>query len=158
MKLHPGMKKYESLELITTELVGLAAEANVFMGTAMQPNRFSKEAQKIGRIEEEHLADSFGQYRPLDALISLNQNDAESSVNLGRIWVIKERYGKKRYEICVNFDPVNLRITEISRETYKSRMANRSDKVSQEVQVDLVAKSFTPSDAKGSEQERHSKT
>jgi replicative DNA helicase len=148
MKRHPDMKVYESLELLVSELHGLATEEKVFMATAMQPNRAAREAQKISRIEEEHLADSAGQIRPLDGCLSLNQNDQEKQCRIGRAWKIKERFGEARYQFYIAFDPDTLRITEISKEEYKNRLAARSDKVSDEVAIDMVVKEYVPSDAK----------
>jgi hypothetical protein len=146
MKDHSGMKIHESRERLVRDLRGLMVEENVFGVTAMQPNRGSKEAQKEGRIDEEHLADSFGQIRPLDGAISLNQNDGEKSVSLGRAFVMKQRSGKSRFAIKIQFDPETLRITEISQERYKAKMTSRSEKVSDEVMIDRIVKEFVPTD------------
>lgn len=146
MKDHPGIPTHESRERIVSELRGLSIEENVFLATAMQPNRGSKEAQKAGRIEEEHLADSFGQIRPLDGCFSLNQNDDESAVKIGRMWVIKQRFGKSRFQIYIRFDKDNLRITEISKDEYKNMKVTRSDKVADEVQIDNIVKAWEPKD------------
>lgn len=147
IRRHADMKPYESLELIVSELHGLATEEDVFMATAMQPNRQAREAQKVSRIEEEHLADAAGQIRPLDGLSSLNQNDQEKAARVGRWWQIKQRFGETRYQIYLDFDPDTLRITEITQQEYKLRMGSRTDKVSDEVAIDLAAKEFKPSDA-----------
>lgn len=146
MKFDSSIPTHEAMELAVAELRGLADEEQVFMATAMQPNRGSKEAQKAGRIEEEHLAGSFGMIRPVDGALSLNQNESEKAVQLGRIYVMKQRFGKSRYQIYVHFDPVSLRITEISLETYKKRMASRTEKVSDAVAIDMVVKEYKPSD------------
>lgn len=148
MKLHAGIPAFESLELVVSELRGLADEEHVFLATAMQPNRGAKEAQKSGRIEAEHLANSHGQIRPVDGAFSLNQNESEKALKLGRMGVMKQRFGQSGYQIYIHFDPECLKITEISKETYKSRMNSRTEKVSDEVAIDMVVKEYVPSDAK----------
>ena len=140
MALHPDMKTYESRERIVRELRGMATEENVFCATAMQPNRDAKKDGKgeQGRIDDEHLADAFGQIRPLDGCFSLNQNDNEKFLGIGRCYIIKQRDGKSRYQIYLKFNKENLRITEITREEYKNMMAARKEHASEETEVDLV--------------------
>lgn len=135
MKDYAGIPTHESRERIVKELRGIAGEENIFMATAMQPNRGSKEAQKSpgGRIEEEHLADSFGQIRPLDGCFSLNQNDNEKAVNMGRFYVIKQRFGKSRIEIPLRFCPKTLKIYEIDRSTYKDVLTSKNDNILKDV-------------------------
>jgi KaiC/GvpD/RAD55 family RecA-like ATPase len=154
MKDNPDMQVHESREQLVGALRGLANEGKKFFGcTAMQPNRGSKEAQKISRIEEEHLADSFGQIRPLDGAISINQNDSEKLANVARGWVMKQRFGKSRYQFYLKFDPATLKFTEISHDEYKNRLANRTEKISDEVAIDKVVKEYVPSDARNGDTE-----
>ncbi len=123
MKLHPGMEQYESLETLVSELRGLVGEIQAFGATAMQPNRDAKKALKEnGMIDASHLANGHGQIRPLDGFITLNQNDFEATMNIGRGYVDKQRFGKSKYTYWVKFDRENLRIYEISREEYKNIM------------------------------------
>lgn len=138
MKDLPGMKRYESLEQIVGELRGMSTEENIFLATAMQPNRGSRETQKDerGRIEEEHLADSFGQIRPLDGCFSLNQNDVEKLLGLGRLYVIKQRDGKSRYMIRLRFDLDNLKITGLSQDKYLDILNSHKRTVEGDVVVD----------------------
>ena len=141
MQDYPGMKTYESREKIVRDLRGMATEEQVFLATAMQPNRGSKEDQKTGkdhRIDDSNLADSFGQIRPLDGCISLNQNDVEKELGVGRAYIIKQRDGKSRYQIYLKFDKENLRITEIHPDTYKSMRHNHKEKVNEEVEFDQI--------------------
>lgn len=147
MRDFPDMPTYESRERIVKELRGLAGEEGVFLITAMQPNRGAKEAQKIGRIEEEHLADSFGQIRPLDALFSLNQNDDEKLASVGRLYVIKQRFGKTRYQVYVKFDQKTLRITQIYKDTYKTLRTTKQDQITESVEHDMIDKVVKPLDA-----------
>lgn len=147
MKFPAGVPKYEAMELAVAELRGLADEEQVFMATAMQPNRGSKEVQKIGHLGQDNLGDSFGQVRPVDGAFSLNQNESEKAVQLGRMFVFKQRFGKSGYYIYVHFDSVSLRITEVSHDTYKKRMAARTEKVSDAVELDNIVKAYDPSTA-----------
>jgi replicative DNA helicase len=141
MKDMPGMKTYESREKLVSELRGMATEENIFLATAMQPNRGSRETQKDerGRIEEEHLADSFGQIRPLDGCFSLNQNDVEKLLGLGRCYVIKQRDGKSRFMIRLRFDLENLKITEISQDKYLDILNRHKKTAEDEVVVDHMS-------------------
>ena len=136
----PGMKTYESREKTVRDLRGMATEENIFIATAMQPNRGSKEAQKDerGRLDDEHLADSFGQIRPLDGCFSIMQNDTEKKLGLGRMYVIKQRDGESRYQFYLCFDKKNLKITEISHDTYKRILNSHKETVEGDVVVDAV--------------------
>lgn len=138
MKNHPDMPTHESRELLVKELRGMGGEEKVFVVTAMQPNRGSKEAQQTSVIEEEHLADSFGQIRPLDACFSLNQNKNEDAVKVGRMWVIKQRFGKKRYFVWLKFDAETLRISAIHHDTYSNLMSRKIDDISKSVEESMV--------------------
>lgn len=147
MALHTDIKTHESRERIVRELRGMAVEENVFVATAMQPNRDGKKDSKgeRGRLDDEHLADSYGQIRPLDGCFSLNQNDNEKLLGIGRCYVIKQRDGKSRYQIYLSFNKENLRITEITKDEYMILLNAQKEYVSEEVQVDMVKKSWKPS-------------
>lgn len=140
MQNYPDMKIHESRERIVRDLRGMATEERVFIATAMQPNRDSKKDGKgdRSRIDDEHLADSFGQVRPLDGCISLNQNDNEKELGLGRAYVIKQRDGKSRYQIYLSFNKDNLTIKEIAREDYLAAMNAKKEYVSEETQIDKI--------------------
>lgn len=134
----PGIKTYESRERIIRDLRALAIEERLFIATAMQPNRGAAKDQIHGNkveqhIDDQHLADSFGQIRPLDGAISLNQTDGEKSVGVGRAYVVKQRDGKSRYHIYLKFDKDSLRITEIHQSTYLSMMNKRESDASNAV-------------------------
>ena len=144
----PGMKTYESREKTVRDLRALATEENVFVATAMQPNRGSKEVQKNegGRLDDEHLADSFGQIRPLDGCFSIMQNDAEKTLGIGRFYVIKQRDGESRFQIYLSFNKQNLKITEISQATYMDKMNSHKESVVDDVKMDHIIKPFAPED------------
>lgn len=137
----PGIKTHESREKIVRDLRGMATEENIFLATAMQPNRDSKkdgQKNERGKIDEEHLADSFGQIRPLDGCFSLNQNDNEKTLGIGRLYVIKQRDGKSRYQLYLSFNQQNLKITEIHNTTYREKLNSHKEYASEQVKVDQV--------------------
>jgi replicative DNA helicase len=149
MATHADMKTYESRERTVRELRAMAVEENVFVATAMQPNRDAKREGKGGerhRIDDEHLADAYGQIRPLDGCISLNQNDNEKQLGIGRGYVIKQRDGKSRYQIYLKFDKESLQITETTREEYLAKLNAQKEYVSEETKVDMVKSTWKPSE------------
>jgi len=143
MALHTELKSHESRERIVRELRGMATEEQIFVATAMQPNRDGKKDGKNerSRIDDEHLADSFGQIRPLDGCISLNQNDNEKFLGIGRAYVIKQRDGKSRFQIFLSFDKENLRIKEILPEEYRNILNQHKEHVSEETNFDIIKNS-----------------
>lgn len=138
MKEMFGKKTYESMECIARDLRGLAKTENVFMATALQPNRSAKDAQEHGHIGQQHLADAFGVMRPLDGCIMLNQNDRESKARIGRGWVEKSRKSRKHYFFHLEFDPANLQIREISLMDYKDRLNKIRDVVAADIEHDQI--------------------
>lgn len=138
MALHPELKSHESREKIVRELRALCTEENMFGATAMQPNRDAKKeaSGERSRIDDQHLADAYGQIRPLDGCISLNQNDNEKKLGIGRGYVIKQRDGESRYQIYLKFDKETLRITEITQQQYIGLMNAHVNHVSEEIKID----------------------
>lgn len=138
----PDMPLHQSREKTVRQLRAMASEEKVFVAVAMQPNRdYKKDGKQSGeraRIDDEHLADSYGQIRPLDGCFSLNQNDTEKKLGLGRCYVIKQRDGKSRYQFHLQFDQFNLRITEISKDTYKIKLNTSIEMTEEETLVDKV--------------------
>lgn len=121
MKDYPGMPTWESRQKIVRDLRGFATEENVCIFTAMQPDKRAKEVIKLGGvIDDDNLADSYGQVRPLDCLWSLNQIQSEKECGLARLFVIKHRFGKSRFTIYVQFDYTTLCIKQISQNKYRS--------------------------------------
>ena len=116
----------------------------------MQPNRESKKDNKSenSRIDDEHLAGSFGQIRPLDGCISLNQNDNEKKLGIGRGYVIKQRDGESRYQFYLKFDKMNLQITEIQDWEYRDALNKQKNYASDEMEIDKVMnKRYKPKDS-----------
>lgn len=146
MATHADMKTFESREKTVRELRAMATEENVFVATAMQPNRDAKKDGKAGernRIDDDHLADSYGQIRPLDGCISLNQNDTEKLLGLGRGYVIKQRDGLSRFQIYLRFDKESLKIYQIQREEYMSALNNHKEKAADGVGIDMIGDKVT---------------
>lgn len=143
MQDDPTVKTYESRERTVRELRAMASEENIFVATAMQPNRDSKSDVKNkgdrSRIDDNHLADAFGQIRPLDGCLSLNQNDNEKLLGIGRGYVIKQRDGKSRYQIYLKFDKENLRITEITQNEYLAILNAHKDFATDDIQIDQIS-------------------
>jgi hypothetical protein len=148
MKDHSDMKLHDSRQLTVSELRGLAEEGEkFFLATAMQPNRDAKAAQREGgRIEVDHLADSYGQIRPLDCALSFSQNDGEKKLNLGRGFIMKQRNGKAALDFALYFNPDTLEIVEINQQDYRLRMSARSEKAQEEIQIDKVSSVVTSAD------------
>lgn len=138
MALHPELKTHESREKTVRELRALATEENMFGATAMQPNRDAKKEAggDRSRIDDQHLADAFGQIRPLDGCISLNQNDNEKKLGIGRGYVIKQRDGESRYQFYLKFNKESLQITEITQQEYVSILNAHVNHVSEEIKID----------------------
>lgn len=140
MKDYPGMPTYESRFRIVRDLRGLATEENICIFTAMQPNKNARDAQNKdnnlgpGVIDDTNLADSYGQIRPLDGCWSINQMHGEKEAGIARIFVIKHRHGKSRFDFHVEYDiktsendlvhKGTLAMTEISKAEYDRRWKN----------------------------------
>lgn len=146
----PDMKVHESREKIVTELTGIADEEEFFLGTAMQPNRdFKKDAKgENARIDDHHLADAYGQVRPLFGCLSMMQNDTEKLLGIGRAYVIKLRDGTSRFQFYLRFDKECLKITEITREEYLSILNSHKEYVSDETKVDMIVEKWKPKEEK----------
>jgi hypothetical protein len=127
MKDYPGIPTYESRNRIIGELCGFADVEKVVLLTAMQPDKKAREVVRGGvLIDDDNLADAFGQSRPLHCLWSINRRQGETETNTGRVKVIKHRSGKSRHVFYVNIDPNTLRIEEISEQRWKEVNQNHA--------------------------------
>lgn len=160
MKMASHLKTYEAMEVVARDLRGLAKMEDVFIATALQPNRAAKEVQQHGHIGQQHLADAFGVIRPMDGVVMFNQNDTESDLRIGRGWVEKNRKARKHYYFYLNFDKENLQITEITHDEYRDRRSKKEDAVHSEIEkdqmkdldsnkVDRAKNAYKPSDEQG---------
>jgi replicative DNA helicase len=93
--------------------------------TATQANR---EGTQVKIIAEGQIGDSYGKIRIVDCLWSLNQNDEENTKGVARLYVVKNRNGKKKYIIFIKIDPYNLRMKEIKESEYEKIMGTRAPK------------------------------
>lgn len=120
MRDYPGMPTWESRQRLVRDLRGFAVEEKVCVLTAMQPDGRSRETIKLGgMIDDDNLADSKGQNRPLDALWSINQLQDEKECCLARVFVIKHRDGKSRFQVHIEFDYNTLKMRQISQNRYE---------------------------------------
>ena len=142
MKDYPDMKTCESRERLVRDLRRFAAEEDVCVFTALQPNRAGKNVSKDSYIDDEHFGDSIGQIRPMDACWSLNQNEEEESIGVLRLWVIKHRDGRSRFWVYLKKDPRTLTFTEIDKESYKNFCSKYKDQQMIKHDQNLCAKEF----------------
>lgn len=100
----------------------------------MQANRKGREVQEYeGSIDDDALADAFGQARPMDAMWSINKS--ENASNLGWIYVMKHRDGISKRRIWYELNTETLKMNEITHAEFKDRMAAFRDKKGNEVNV-----------------------
>ena len=130
-----GVQTYESRQMLVRELRTLAVEENVCVLTAFQANRKGREIQEFeGSIEDDALADAFGQARPMDAIWSINKIEGS---NVGWIYVVKHRDGISKRQIYYKMDTNILKMEEITREDFTNRKAQW--KKEQEAQAAMLA-------------------
>lgn len=121
MKDLPGMQTYESRQMLVRDLRTLAVEENVCVLTAFQANRKGREIQEFeGSIDDDALADAFGQARPMDALWSINKVEGS---NIGWIYIMKHRDGISKAKIFYEMDTNILKMREITREEFNNKKA-----------------------------------
>lgn len=143
----PGMKTYESRQRLVRDLRGMATELNVAVFTALQVNRGGRDAiETQGYIDDDQLADSAGQVRPLDALWTISQTPLEQKANCGKLFASKHRSGQARFLVNFYRDPNTLEMYQISNERYTMELSKVKDKVSEEMTIEDMAKnnSFKP--------------
>lgn len=143
MKDLPGMKIYESRYALVRDLRGFAVEEDIFCATAMQPNRSAKEQIKLGEvISDENLGDSYDQVRPLDLLVSINQTSTEKKVNVARAYITKNRFGRDKFIVYIEYDPHTLKLREISFNEYNTRV--KAEKQKEKMSTDDYMEANTP--------------
>jgi replicative DNA helicase len=141
MRDTPGIKTYESRQRLIRDLRGMAVELQVCVWTAMQINRGGRDALKEQEyIDDDLLADSAGQNRPLDLLITVSQTEVESKAGVGTFFLSKNRSGKSRFMVKFSRDPDTLEMNEISNERWKVECSKVKDKVVEDVVLEDYAK------------------
>ena len=104
-----GMAKYEAMEQIVSELRGIAQEYNCVVWTATQTNR---QGRNVRLITDSELGDSYGQIRPVDLAVSLNQTREEYEEGTMRLYAMKVRNGRAFFTVPLNINYGTLRIEE----------------------------------------------
>ena len=123
MKDFENMKTYESRYRIIRALKGFASQEKVVLLTAMQADRSARGKVNLGElIDDDNLADSFGQTRPLDCLWTISQRKVEYEAKVARVFVSKHRFGESRFEFHIEMDPRTLEMREISKSEYEKRI------------------------------------
>ena len=104
-----GMAKYEAMEQTVSEMRGMAQEHNCVVWTATQTNR---QGRNVRLITDSELGDSYGQIRPVDLAVSLNQNREEYDEGRMRLYAMKVRNGRAFFTVPLNINYGTLRIEE----------------------------------------------
>ena len=104
-----GMAKYEAMEQTVSEMRGMAQEHNCVVWTATQTNR---QGRNVRLITDSELGDSYGQIRPVDLALSLNQNREEYDEGRMRLYAMKVRNGRAFFTVPLNINYSTLRIEE----------------------------------------------
>jgi replicative DNA helicase len=140
MKDDPNVKKYESAYRIIRDLRGFGVERQHCTFTCFQPNASAAKLEIGEYIDESNIGTSFDQFKPLDALWSINQQTIEKDAEVGRVFVIKHRDGRSRFPFKIGFDYKlgTLDMFEISKQVYASRMNLIQEKKASEVVLDNV--------------------
>jgi hypothetical protein len=145
MKDYPGVPVWQSRQMIVRDLRGFAAEEKVCMLIALQPDKKAKDLVRQGLlIDDDNLADSYGQIRPLDAFWSINQSAAEKDAGLARAKAVKHRAGESGFVIYLDFDKQQLKFSEINKDEYEKRKKNV------DIHRDLTAQDMAYKDMRGS--------
>lgn len=119
MKDYPNMPTWESRQKLVRDLRGFGTIENIGLFTAMQPDKKARENIKLGGvIDDDNLADAYGQVRPLDALWSINMMNDEKDCGVARLFVIKHRNGTSRFVVYMQMDKGSLHMRQISENKY----------------------------------------
>lgn len=136
MKDFPNIPTWESKYRIIRDLRGLAMEYNFCCLTCVQPSKSAAELDTSSYIDEQNIGGSFDQFKPLDGLWSINQTNEEKDGSVARIFVIKHRNGKSRFNFHVAFNYNILTMYECTETKYRMTMNEVQAKRASNVQVD----------------------
>jgi replicative DNA helicase len=109
LKTADNMAKYEAMEQIVSDLRGIAQEHQCIVWTATQTNR---QGRNVRLITDSELGDSYGQVRPVDLAVSLNQTREEYENGEMRLYAMKVRNGRAFFTVPLSINYSTLRITE----------------------------------------------
>ena len=103
-----GAAKYEAMEQIVSDLRGLAQENNCMVWTATQTNR---QGRNVRLITDSELGDSYGQVRPVDLAVSLNQTREEYEDGAMRLYAMKVRNGRAFFQVplIINYNTLEIK-------------------------------------------------
>lgn len=138
MKDDPNLPKYESAYRILRDLRAFGIEEQHCTLTCMQPNSSAAKLEIHEYIDESNIGTSFDQFKPLDALWSINQQVTEKEAGVGRGFIIKHRNGKSRFSFKMGFDYNTLNVFEIANERYRAAMNAVQEKKADAVNIDGV--------------------
>lgn len=156
MKDSPVLKTYESRQRLVRDLRGMATELDFAVFTALQVNRGGRDAiNEKGYLDDDSLADSIGQVRPLDALWTISQTDAEQKAGCGNIFVSKHRSGRGKFSVKFQRNDNTLEMEEISNERYRNELSKVQDKTHEELELeDMAIDSWRPNRGSGKSEEQ----
>ena len=104
-----GMAKYDAMEQIVADLRGVAQEYDCVVWTATQTNR---QGRNVRLISDSELGDSYGQIRPVDLAVSLNQTREEYEKGEMRLYAMKVRNGHSFFTVPLSINYSTLSIEE----------------------------------------------
>lgn len=115
---YDNQNDYVKQKQVSTQIRGVAKNENLLVFTATQTNREDPKAKKGpdgGVIGMNRVAESYGKMMPMDYVISANQEMDEYNNDKPqlRLWVAKNRNGKKHQKITVSINYKTFRLAEI---------------------------------------------
>ena len=113
-----NIQEYQKQKQVATQLRGLARNEEVLVFTATQTNRQdpkSKGGGGGGLIGLNRVAESYGKMKPMDYVISANQemDEYNSDTPQLRLFVAKNRNGKKNQVVQVSINYKTFRMAEV---------------------------------------------
>ena len=119
---------------------GFGVEKGHCTFTCVQPNQSAAKLEIGQYIDESNIGTSFDQFKPLDAFWSINQQVLEKDAEVGRVFVIKHRNGRSRFNFKIGFDYKigTLDMFEISKDRYRECMNLVQEKKAEEVTMDNI--------------------
>ncbi len=113
-----NINDYTKQKQVATQLRGLAINENVLVFTATQTNRTDPKSKQTGNglIGLNRVAESYGKMKPMDYVISANQEVEEYNCDKPqlRLFIAKNRNGQKNKVIPVSIDYKTFRMAEIT--------------------------------------------
>lgn len=143
MKDDVTVQKHESAYRILRDLRGYGVERGHCTFTCVQPNASAAKLEVGQYIDESNIGTSFDQFKPLDAMWSINQQVIEKDAEVGRVFVIKHRNGRSRFPFKIGFDYKlgTLDMFAISKEKYREQMNLVQEKKAEDITLDNVGDS-----------------